>query len=284
MNNDVKSIGHDIEETVEEVVGANGTDHTAGINSLNGLNGLNGNGRTGLAQHSYVLDGRSKASFGERAKSLPLAGKRAVLLVSVGQRYHEGDKLRATVELIQRSEFQQLTIAVADTLQRTNYLGFSRQDAYDRALRAGDEWLQRNEETLAGLSAISDVLRWDEALRDPVYPQFRKHIEDAYEHDPHYQQALLRTIGKFLDRLTARDPEADIAAASRNCLSYLIEECPVIMPTWAHRGYDYVIYPQPMTVAMAETRRLFVEDAYPGKAEWLSLKFKKRAATVQDII
>ncbi|WP_455409949.1 tRNA-dependent cyclodipeptide synthase [Streptomyces hiroshimensis] len=266
MNNDVKSIEHGINEN--EVVGANGTDDTARINT-----GINAG-----------IDGRSKASFGEKAKSLPLAGKRAVLLVSVGQRYHEGDKLRATVELVQRGGFQQVTIAVADTLQRTNYLGISRQDAYDRALKAGDEWLQRNEKTLARLAAISDVLRWDEALRDPVYPQFRRRVEDAYEHDLRYRQALLRTVGKFLDRLTARDPEADIAVASRNCLGYLIEECPVIMPTWAHRGYDYVIYPQPMTVAMAETRRLFVEDAYPGKAEWLPLKFKKRAMTAPHVI
>ncbi|GAA0465803.1 tRNA-dependent cyclodipeptide synthase [Streptomyces sp. NPDC046215] len=234
-----------------------------------------------IGRPPFVLDGRSKASFGERAASLSLAGKRAVLLVSVGQRYHEGDKLRATVELVQRSGFQRVTIAVADTLQRSNYLGISRQDAYDRALRAGDEWLRRNEKTLERLSAISDVLRWDEALSDPVYPRFRQRVEDAFEHDPRYRQALLRTVGKFLDRLTARDPAADTAMASRNCLNYLIEECPVIMPTWAHRGYDHVIYPQPMTMAMAETRRLFVEEAYPGKADWLALKFKKRATAAQ---
>ncbi|MCC3769353.1 tRNA-dependent cyclodipeptide synthase [Streptomyces sp. UNOC14_S4] len=229
----------------------------------------------------FIIDGRTKANFGEAAKQLTLSGTRTILLVSVGQRYHEGDKLRATVELINRSGFGQVTIAVADTLQRTNYLSLSHEDAYAKALQEGEDWLERNEKTLGGLTVPHDVLRWDEALSDADYPEFRARIEDAYANNPAYQQAVNATIGKFIDRLTARDPEADTDKAFRNCLAYLIEECPIIMPMWAHQGYDYVIYPQPMTTAMAETQRLFVTEEYPGKGGWLSLRFKKRAAVGQ---
>lgn len=52
---------------------------------------------------------------------------------------------------------------------------------------------------------------------------------------------------------------------------------------WAHQGYDYVIYPQPMTAAMSESQRLFVTTEYPGKGGWLSLRFKKRAATADQL-
>ncbi|MFI2074869.1 tRNA-dependent cyclodipeptide synthase [Streptomyces triculaminicus] len=228
--------------------------------------------------NDYIIDGRTKANFGQEAKKLTLAGTRAILLVSVGQRYHEGDKLRATVELVNRSGFKQLTIAVADTLQRTNYLHLSPEEAYERALREGDEWLERNEKVLGQLSVSNEVLRWDETLQDPEYGAFRERVERAYAEDPGYRAAVDATIGKFIDRLTARDPEADTELAFRNCLSYLIEECPIIMPMWAHQGYDYVIYPQPMTAAMAETQRQFVTGEYPGKGGWLSLRFKKRAA------
>ncbi|POX37959.1 tRNA-dependent cyclodipeptide synthase [Streptomyces sp. Ru73] len=226
---------------------------------------------------THTLDGRTKANFGQAAKQLTLAGKRAVLLVSVGQRYHEGDKLRATVDLVNRSGFGHLTIAVADTLQRTNYLDLSAEEGYVRALREGDEWLERNEKILGRLTVPHDVLRWGQALHDPEYFAFRRRIEHAYENNPGYRRAVDSTIGKFIDRLTARDPSADVELAFGKCLSYLIEECPVIMPLWAHRGYDYIIYPQPMTAAMAETQRLFVTEEYPGKGGWLSLRFKKRA-------
>ncbi|MEU5438526.1 tRNA-dependent cyclodipeptide synthase [Streptomyces sp. NPDC020719] len=231
---------------------------------------------------TYTIDGRTKANFGEAAKQLTLAGTRAVLLVSVGQRYHEGDKLRATVELVNRSGFAHLTIAVADTLQRTNYLGISPEDAYAKALREGDEWLERNDKTLGQLSVPHEVLRWDEALEDPDYAGFRQRVEHAYENDPRYRQAVDATIGKFVDRLTLRDPGADTELAFRRCREYLIEECPIIMPMWAHQGYDHIIYPQPMTVAMADTQRLFVTEEFPGKGGWLSLRFKKRAAAPEQ--
>jgi tRNA-dependent cyclodipeptide synthase len=182
------------------------------------------------------------------------------------------------VELLNRTGFGQVTIAVADTLQRSNYLGMDPDEARRRALREGDEWLERNGKILGRLSVPNDVLRWDEALDDPDYPRFLQRVKDAYRDNPGYRGAVNATIQKFIDRMVARDPDIDTEQAFDNCLSYLIEECPIIQPMWAHQGYDHVVYPQPMTAAMAETHRLFVAGEYPGKGGWLSLKFKKRAA------
>ncbi|MEV0643088.1 tRNA-dependent cyclodipeptide synthase [Streptomyces sp. NPDC050619] len=226
----------------------------------------------------HVLDGRTKASFGQNGQKNDLSGRRAILLISVGQRYHEGDKLRATVELLNRTGFGQVTVAVADTLQRTNYLAWDPVEAHRRALREGDAWLERNSKILGRLSVPNGVLRWDEALQDPDYPRFLRRIRDAYRDDPGYRGAVDSTIRNFIDRMVSRDPCVDIRKAFDGCLSYLIEECPIIQPMWAHQGYDHVVYPQPMTAAMAETHRLFVAREYPGKGSWLSLRFKKRAA------
>ncbi|MFD7921339.1 tRNA-dependent cyclodipeptide synthase [Streptomyces sp. NPDC059740] len=222
-------------------------------------------------------EGRTKANFGQAAKNLDLAGTRAVLLVSVGQRYHEGDKLQATVDLVNRSRFGHVTVAVADTLQRTNYPQLAPEEAHRHALREGERWLERNDKILGRLAVPSDVLRWDDALQDPAYPALRARVERAYREDPGYQEAVHATIGRFVDRRVARDPDTDVARAFDDCLAYLIEECPIIMPLWASQGYDHIIYPQPMTAAMSRTQRLFVSTEYPGKGGWLSLRFKKRA-------
>lgn len=220
---------------------------------------------------------RSKASFGKVGQEQDFSGTRAVLLVSVGQRYHEGDKLQATVELVNRSGIEHLTIAVADALQRHNYTELPETVAYAHALRAGDEWLARNADILGGLLVTSDVLRWHTTLTDERYTALRERVENEYADNPDYKAAVDATIGRFTDRLRQRDPGADIEAAFRKSWVYLMEECPVIMPLWAREGHDFVIYPQPMTDAMAKTRELFVEPHHPGKAVWLSLKFKKRA-------
>lgn len=229
-----------------------------------------------------LLENRAKASFGKIAEQLNFAGTKAILLVSVGQRYHEGDKLAATVDLINRSGISHVTVAVADTLQRTNFPDLSEEAAYDHALEQGDEWLSRNGEILGRLQPGHDILRWDEVLADGDYRGLRKLVEDEYHTNDEYRQAVDATIGKFLERLSARDGSAELEKAFKNCLSYLIEECPIIMPLWASQGYDFVIYPQPMTSAMAKTREIFVHPEHPDKCVWLSLKFKKRSLPLTD--
>jgi len=58
-------------------------------------------------------------------------------------------------------------------------------------------------------------------------------------------------------------------------LQYLIEELPIVMPLWAQMGYDFIIYPKPITPAMKKTYELFVENRYDAKCQWLYMRFKK---------
>jgi tRNA-dependent cyclodipeptide synthase len=216
-----------------------------------------------------------KASF-ETQAAPDYRGKHALFLISVGQDYHEGGKFEATVDLVNRSGFGRYTIAVADILQRHNLSNYDYQQVYQVSSDAGDQWLARNRAAIDRLEIPGRILRWQECLAEDGYRQLLDRVQFEYENNREYREEVNATIDLFLDRLKKRDPEADLVEAQYRCLTYLIEECPIIMPLWASQGIDYVIYPQPMTRAMSMTRRLFVEPNYPERAQWLSLKFKKR--------
>lgn len=66
-----------------------------------------------------------KAYFNKGGEELDFTGKRCVLAVSVGQEYHEEQKLSSTVHLINKSGFSRVKVVVADTLQRHNKHGKS---------------------------------------------------------------------------------------------------------------------------------------------------------------
>ncbi|MBV8604305.1 MAG: hypothetical protein JO224_06420 [Pelomonas sp.] len=228
-----------------------------------------------MQQQPYLF--YSKASFDDRPRDADLCGKRAVLLVSVGQDYHEGDKLAATVELLNRCELAHCTIAVADTLQRHNEPEPDPARAQCLAHAAGTHWLRRNDAILGALRPNCEVLRWDDARADAAYPGWCRAVRRAHAESAPYRAALQQTVDAFVQRAAKRCPDVDCGELAGKCLSYLLEECPIIMPLWASQGCDYVVYPQPMTAAMRATRELFVRERYPGKARWLSLRFKRRA-------
>ena len=222
-----------------------------------------------------------KATF-ETDLSHQYHGKHALLLISVGQDYHEGGKFDATIDLVNRQGFASCTIAVADILQRHNLSNYSYEEVYKVSAAAGEQWLERNQSAINRLATVTRILRWEQCLLDPGYRPLLDRVQFEYENNRAYRTEVDGTIGLFLERLHKRDAQADLDEAKYRCLTYLIEECPIIMPLWASQGIDFVIYPQPMTRAMAETRRLFVEPHYPDHGHWLSLKFKKRAAAADQ--
>ncbi|OGT35895.1 MAG: hypothetical protein A3F11_03865 [Gammaproteobacteria bacterium RIFCSPHIGHO2_12_FULL_37_14] len=213
--------------------------------------------------------------FDGNKKTIHTENKKCVLLISVGQKYHESARLSATIDLINKSNFSSCTISVADTLQRHNIQDKSPEKAYITSLQLGDEWLARNEKHINKLKSAVTILRWDETLNDTDYPLFKKKIENEYVGNKFYRDAVDSTINTFLDRLKKRSLHIDLEMVFANCLKYLLEECPIIMPLWASQGYDYIIYPKVMTTAMAATYELFVKPSYQDKANWLALNFKK---------
>ncbi|RJO70680.1 tRNA-dependent cyclodipeptide synthase [Nocardia panacis] len=213
-----------------------------------------------------------KAAFDLKGQRYDYTGATAILLTSVGADYHEGEKLGATIDLINRSGFGRVTVAVADTLQRHN-LDLPPAQAYSLSRRRGDQWIARNQPLLDLIESDVDILRWDEALSDARYPRLLKRIRLAYDTDAGYRTAIDATIDRFIDRRGGDEAIDDPARARHGCLTYLLEECPIIQPLWAAAGYDHVIYPQHISAAMQATRDRFVPDQ---RVTWLPLRFKKR--------
>ena len=96
-----------------------------------------------------------KASFsgGTMEERQSFSSANGMLLISVGQPYHESDKFKATIELVGR-KFKSCTLMLADTLQRHNISaqeGISEQEAYQTSLERGDAWLYRNKNAVESL-------------------------------------------------------------------------------------------------------------------------------------
>ncbi len=202
--------------------------------------------------------------------------KKIVLLISVGQPYHESKYLIAAVNAINKKGFGSCTIALADTLQRYNYsLTCGDADAYNLALKNGQDWLKRNLSIINLLEIPFEIVYWDHWLTDEKYVEYKNAIDLAYITNQEYKKNIDFTIDLFIKRVLKRDATVSINQENfkNSCLKYLKEECAIIMPLWAALDYDYVIYPKPMTPAMENTRNLFVSTT-SSKVKWLSMDFK----------
>lgn len=221
-----------------------------------------------------------KAYFNKGGEEHHFTGKRCVLAISVGQDYHEDQRLYSAIHLLNESGFSHCKVVVADTLQRHNVDAQSTAEALALSQQEGQKWLERNAAALAALKMDVQITRWIDELSDPKYSEWRRKVENTLNDSSQLQGAINNTIEVFIERLKLRNPDADIEAAAAKYREYIIEEIPIIMPLWAEQGYDYVIYPQKMTDAMAASRDHFVEPFMPDRVRWLPLKFKKRGQPI----
>lgn len=203
--------------------------------------------------------------------------KKALLFISVGQAYHEKGKFLATIELVNKYPFDRCDIVMADTLQRHNHFGrMGVEKATIFSKEAGDHWLKRSAYALSKFNVPHSIIRWDDLLFHEDYAALKEKIVKAYHENEEYKHAIDTNVMTYIDRLTLINPNTDQETLFQNGLGYLIEECPIVMPMWAQMGYDYIIYPKPLTPGMAKTRELFVTDEYSDKCQWIYLRFKKK--------
>ena len=153
----------------------------------------------------------------------------ATLLVSVGQPYHEGDKLGATVDWASR-HFKRLHILVADTLQRHN-------EAADWLTR-GSAWIERNHLDWATCGREVTVSRWDEWR---AKPEFSSVLEE-------FRAAAHGLLGAAIEQdaqaFVARRIASGAAASVERSRHYLLEELSAV--TLHARAYPGArVYPGP---------------------------------------
>ncbi|WP_433463982.1 tRNA-dependent cyclodipeptide synthase [Spirillospora sp. CA-128828] len=149
------------------------------------------------------------------------------LPVSIGQAYHEGDKLRATVDWVNRHAgrpFRQCTIVLADSLHRHNLQG---PHSWSEARATGDSWLNRNSRSLTGLIIPHRIVRWDDLLQHPEFPAIHARMNHLVVTNPAFANALHVMTEDWLSR---RPPNARSAGEefTERVQRYVLEEISAI--------------------------------------------------------
>ena len=201
-----------------------------------------------------------------------------LLLISVGQEAHEGTLFELTIKLINAS-FGKCTVLLGDSIQRYTMALASNSEPesyYQAALKAGDDWLQRNSNALSKLTLPYKLVRWDDWLFHPNFANTKETIVVALEEDEQYRKAFMETVDGYLNRYKRQRSfigHFDWRRSSRICLNYLIEEC-AIFCLWPELKCEFEIYPNAHNLAIEATRRKFLVPAFPDLLRSVNLRFR----------
>ena len=202
-----------------------------------------------------------------------------ILPISVGQPVHENEKFFATLKLI-NSKFKRCTLLVDDTIQRfTLQIGnptLTIDKAYKQAIELGDLWMKRNQHIYTQLTIPYTIKRWDYWRNLPEYITCYKKVEEFYNNDAQYKQAIHDNVEEFVTRCIQRlnVDKIDKDQAFNNCLLYLKEEC-AVMSLWMKDKYDFEVYPAGRNKAMSATYEKIIKPANPDLLRSVALRFKK---------
>jgi len=197
--------------------------------------------------------------------------------ISVGQPYHEGEKLKAAMNWA-RSNFPNQYIILGDTTQRYNIMfeeGLSETDARAKALQLGTEWLERNQEYLHYIK----ITRWDDWIAHPAYEETYRRIVDYYRKNQEFRSALMGATHEFWERQDI--PEEKKELFFKNSERYLLEETSVFAVAYNELG-GISAYPG----GFLELWEMFVEsenNEIPEglkKGYWARLQFNRQKPQV----
>ena len=133
--------------------------------------------------------------------------ERIRLLISVGKEYHEGNKLAAVVDWINRNpSIKEVHISVNDLLQRHNLIaaGLSEKDAAARSLASGALWLTRNEDVLTTLRPTCLITRWKDWFSLPEFESAFSTLQQYKQNDLSFEKALEQDSHALAERKTLR--------------------------------------------------------------------------------
>ena len=220
----------------------------------------------------------------------------AILLVSVGKENFEAEAIESAVKMINQ-EFKACCIVVADTLQRYNIAtekSVSEKDAYEEALKKGDEWLVRyNSYFLNNFKIPFEIVRWDSLISDDDFIQQEKKFSCCIEANEVLSNAMRESIDEYGKRLFKNMGESYFkqieSQHEKNCFSYLKEEC-VAITLLPKKIFTYssdfsplvIVYPGKSTSILTENRNTFILDeydeiirSYGDYLNWISYRFNR---------
>lgn len=201
-----------------------------------------------------------------------------ILPISVGQKYHEGEWLKASLNLVENT-FNSCIIAVNDTLQRHTMAIYSNENPhslYQESIKAGDEWLKRNHKHCNGLNIPTEIIRWDHWLNDSSYHEVQAKLLELYHSDIGYQQSFEDSINVFTRRFVKNNgTDGDITSVRKLCFDYILEECTVLI-LWLKTGCQFELYPNKNNQAIEETRKRYIHLHNPNILRPITINFNHR--------
>lgn len=199
------------------------------------------------------------------------------LEVSVGQPYHEGQKLAATMDWA-RSNFSLVTVIVGDLPQRYNLMieeGLSSPDAWHRAKAAGDGWLIRNSEALQNV----DVTRWQDWIENSRYQETLLQAKRLFLTNLDFNRAVINALNEKFSRDDL--PREKYEVFKRLSIEYLLEETAVFAVAYRElKGVS--AYPG----SFLEMWSMFLDKEIPEAPEGLRyahcirLQYERRKAAI----
>lgn len=206
-----------------------------------------------------------------------------VLPISVGQEYHEGDKLEAIIHLI-NNKFMSCTIVIADVLQRHTLMlenNLSEAEAENIATSIGKEWLASQAKYISKLNIPHKIKFWYEWLNSEAYQSQRLITESLYRNNQQIQSAFDLSIEKFLNRNPNFYNPSNQAFAKERALEYIKEECS-IMPLWIKDKFHFEIYPANRNPAMVAIYDFLIKPYHPELLRWLRVKLCSRFSLLHE--
>lgn len=210
---------------------------------------------------------------------------KCIMLISVGQKYHEGGELSAAVKLADK-HFAFCNIMVCDTLQRhslkLDYPQSTDEEIFSLSKKLGDEWIERNTKSLSNFAIPYTITRWDHWIAEGQYLTYHKKVCRLYNDDISYKEIVDKIAYEFLDRKNLINSSRHDSAFDL-CVKYLLEESAVAC-LWVLNGYKYDVYPSRSNLAMITAYNKLVQSKVDYGAKSLSLNIKKFSEKTIDNI
>ncbi len=150
------------------------------------------------------------------------------LQISVGQNYHEGEKLIATLDWA-KYRFKKVIICVNDTLQRYNYLykdGCDEKTAFELSEAAGREWIERNINIIRRLPNY-EIFRWEDWRASSQFQSEYNYVLHLHAQNQYFKNMIQQDVLNFWQRLLSKEHEPsnhNFDSFQQVSTSYLLEE------------------------------------------------------------
>lgn len=227
-----------------------------------------------------------KGSFGcRKAERDSFASSRIQLTISVGQSHHENERLAVTIDAINKYPPLEVVIMLDDSLQwrslKIDNQLLTDEDAFELAVRSGDEWLERNFSTYNSLKVPYQIVRWKDWLGTPVYVEAVAFATKAYTSNPIFKTAIDANVASYLKRKPHLEPTSALfSRAEKLSRLYCLEEAGVMAKLWTQPplACQYEIYPSKRNEAMSAAFDLWIKDESPGILHPITLRFNRRTS------